>query len=53
MPTEQIALRKVREILRLTYDNGLPSREEPAAHQSVHQRLTARLETDTQSMSTG
>lgn len=27
MPTERIAMRKVREILRLTYDAGLPSRE--------------------------
>lgn len=27
MPTERIAMRKVREILRLTYDGGLPSRE--------------------------
>jgi|GEM_PF-4547076 len=26
MPTERIAMRKVREILRLTYDAGLPSR---------------------------
>ena len=28
MPTERIAMRKVREILRLTEDAGLPSREE-------------------------
>jgi|SRR5579859_2741258 len=27
MPTERIAMRKVREILRLTYDAGLASRE--------------------------
>ncbi|WP_107962589.1 hypothetical protein [Sphingomonas sp. PP-CE-3G-477] len=27
MPTERIAMRKVREILRLTFDGGLPSRE--------------------------
>ena len=27
MPTERIAMRKVREILRLTEDAGLPSRE--------------------------
>jgi hypothetical protein len=27
MPTERIAMRKVREILRLTYDAKLPSRE--------------------------
>jgi hypothetical protein len=26
MPTERIAMRKVREILRLTYDAKLPSR---------------------------
>jgi transposase-like protein len=27
MPTERLAMRKVREILRLTFDGGLPSRE--------------------------
>ncbi len=27
MPTERIPMRKMREILRLTYDAGLPSRE--------------------------
>lgn len=27
MPTARIAMRKVREILRRTYDAGLPSRE--------------------------
>lgn len=27
MPTERMPMRKVREILKLTYDAGLPSRE--------------------------
>ncbi len=41
MPTERLPMRKVREILRLTYDAGLVSREVALSRVDLDETLPA------------